>query len=214
MKVGFFHVGRGVTPHVELASILIASIRRIMPTVPIVHFTDTDTRAIAGVDEVWRQPSGPIALGCLDAYADAGDEDWLFVDTDVVIQRDVRHIFSAPFDIAVADRAGTLKEKEIGTKFMASMPYNKGAVFSRAPTFWAAAAAHLRMQSEKRQNWMGDQASMNHVIAAGTFKVEILPARYNYPPLRQDEDITAQAILHYKGSRKAWMLESHRLVHR
>lgn len=209
MTVGFFHVDRGETPHVVLAKALIRSVRKSMPGVEIVHLTDDVTVPIAGADRVERHAPAPVALGCLEAYA-AHEGEWLFVDTDVIVQRDVRWIFDRPFDIAVAEREGTLQPKEIGTKFMSSMPFNKGSVFSRCPAFWAAAATHLRTQSEKRQNWMGDQASMNAVIASGAFKVEILPARYNYPPQRQDEDLNAQAILHYKGDRKAWMLEAYR----
>lgn len=209
MKLGFFHVTVTNTPHVKLAGALIRSVRRSMPTVEVVHLTDQATERIPGTDRVVRLSPAPIALGCLEAYA-ACEGEWLFVDTDVIVQRDVRWIFDRPFDIAVARRDGTLKASEMGTKFMTSMPYNKGAVFSRSPAFWQAAAAHLRTLSAKRQEWMGDQAAMCAVIASGAFRVEVLPARYNYPPQHQDEDVNAQAILHYKGPRKAWMLEAHR----
>lgn len=208
MTIGFFHVDRGDTPHRQLADLLIRSARAHMPTVEIVHFTDDVTSQMRGTDAVRRQPAGPIALGCLEAYESADEGDWLFVDTDVLIQRDVRWIFdSLDFEIAVAEREGTLLDKEIGTKFMAAMPYNKGAVFSRSPVFWSKAAAYLRTQSEKRQNWMGDQAAMCSVIATRAFRVHVLSNRYNYPPKSQDESVIDKAILHYKGPRKAWMLD-------
>lgn len=208
MKIGFFHVDLGDTPHRKLADLLIRSSRAHMPNVEIVHLTDEATEQMRGTDAVRRQPVGPIALGCLEAYERAGEGDWLFVDTDVLIQRDVRWIFDDPdFEIAVAEREGTLLDKEIGTKFMASMPYNKGAVFSRSPVFWSTAAAYLRTRSEKRQNWMGDQAAMCGVIATGAFRVRVLPNRYNYPPKSADESVIDKAILHFKGPRKAWMLE-------
>jgi hypothetical protein len=207
VTAGFFHVARGETPHVALAAAMIQSVREAMPTVEIVHLTDMATAPIEGADRVRRHAPAPIALGCLEAYA-ACEGEWLFIDTDVIVQSDVRFIFSdATFDVAVATREGTLRPKEVGTKFMAGMPYNKGVVFSRSPDFWAAAAERLRTLSAKRQEWMGDQVAMCHVIAAGGFRVEVLPARYNYPPQRSDEDVTGQAILHYKGSRKPWMLQ-------
>jgi hypothetical protein len=207
MKVGFFHVDRGDTPHRALAARLIASVRRAMPDVAIAHLTDARTAPIAGVDHLVVRPSGPIALNCLEHYAGCEGE-WLLVDTDVLIQRDVREVFARDraFDIAVADRDGTLLPHEIGTKFMARMPYNKGAVFSRSPEFWRAATERLRQLSHRRQEWMGDQEAMCDVIAAGAFKVAVLPAAYNYPPKRRDEDVSAVSILHFKGSRKAWML--------
>jgi hypothetical protein len=207
VTIGFFHVDKGQTEHRQLAAKLIASARRHMPNVPIVHLTDLTTLGIPGVNEVVRSATtGRIALDVLDAYARC-EGDWLLVDTDVLIQRDVRWIFGRKFDIAVATREGTLKPKEVGTKFMSAMPFNKGAVFSRSPAFWAAAAARLRELPAKRQAWMGDQQAMCDVIASERFVVQVLEARYNYPPKSRDENVNSQAILHFKGPRKAWMLE-------
>lgn len=205
MTVGFFHVGPAGSVHVRLAERLVASVRRVMPNVPIVQMTDSETPAIAGVFHVERREPRPIAIGTLEHFA-ACDGDWLLVDTDVIVQADVRHIFRHPFDIAVATREGTLRRREVGKKFMDRMPFNKGAVFSRSPAFWAA-AADLRLQSEKAQAWMGDQQSMNTIIRSGAFKVITLPSGYNYPPLTAREDVSRHQILHYKGDRKPWMLE-------
>lgn len=205
MKVGFFHASTDATVHTALAKILIASVRRAMPGVAIVHFTDMNTKAIDGVDDVHRREAGPIALSVLEHYASVAG-DWLFVDTDVVVLRDVQHVFHDPiFDIAVATREGTLKDSEVGTKFMASMPFNKGVVFSRARDFWMAAASLLRRETEKQQTWMGDQRAMNDVIAAGRFAVKILAAGYNYPPKFIGQPVRAHHILHFKGPRKSWM---------
>lgn len=207
MMVGFYHAGESPV-YVQLAARLIASVRRAMPGVRLTHLTDPSSTAIAGTDAVVRLAEGPVALACLDAYA-ACLGDWLFVDTDVVVQRDVRAVFDFQFDVAVADRAGTLLPKEVGTKFMARNPYNKGAVFSRSPAFWRDAAADLRTRSATRQAWMGDQEAMNAVIAAGRYQVRVLPSAYNYPPQAQHEDVADKAILHFKGPhRKVWALAS------
>jgi len=205
VKVGFFHAGPSPV-HLELAQVLIRSVRRAMPGVPIVHLTDIDTPPIAGVDDVRRRPAGPIAMSVLEHYAGCYG-DWLLVDTDVVVRRDVRAVFDLTFDIAVATREGTFKPSEIGTKFMKSMPFNKGVVFSRNPAFWAAAAKALREASEKQQSWMGDQRAMNDIIATARFFVRVLTNAFNYPPKRRDEDLSDKYVLHYKGPRKAWMLE-------
>jgi hypothetical protein len=163
---------------------------------------------VPGVDRVEVFPEAPIALATLDAFA-AQRGEWVFVDTDVRLQRDVRHVFEAPFDIAVADRAGTYIERDLqpGRTFMQAMPYNKGVVYSRSFEFWEEAAACCRTYDETKQAWMGDQKAMNQVIASGLFNVKVLPNTYNYPPKRQDEDVADKHALHYKGSRKAWMLE-------
>lgn len=206
MRVGFYHASSVQTAHVDLAAQLIRSVRRTMPDAEIVHFTDEVTRAIVGVDRVLRLGGGPVALACVDAYAAAGPGDWLFVDTDVVVRQDVRDVWAQAFDIAVADRAGTMKPHEPGSKFMALHPYNKGAVFSRSPAFWRAAAARLRTMPDYRQRWMGDQLAMNEEIASGQWSVAVLPNRYNYPPRTPEEDVSDKAIVHFKGSRKKWVL--------
>lgn len=206
MKVGFFHQGPGGTLYTRLACVLMASVRQSMPGVPIVHLTDQDTAGIRGADEVLRVPNGPMALTILEAYAGCGVGDWLLLDSDVMVQADVQHVFeeNKTFDVAVATREGTLRPKEVGTKFMETMPFNKGAVFSRSPAFWRAAAEWLKTQPEKLQMWMGDQRAMNEVIATDRFNVRVLPAAYNYPPFTKG-DVADKAVLHYKGSRKAWM---------
>lgn len=206
MTVGLFHVG-GTDAHRQSAARAIASVRQAMPDVPIAHLTDATSASLDGVDRVIRAPVVPdrIALACLDLYAAAGAGDWLFLDTDTVVQADVLHVFLRSFDVAVASRVGTLLPHELGTKFMDRMPHNKGVVFSRAPQFWIDAGAHLRTCHVKQQQWMGDQRAMCDVIATGRYAVEVLPNAYNYPPQRPDEDVSRKAILHYKGpSRKAW----------
>lgn len=207
MTVGFFHAAAARTAHVDLARILITSVRRTMPGVPIVHMTDETTEAIAGVDEMRRRPAGPVALSVLEHYAECAG-DWMLVDTDVVVRRDVRDVFGLTFDIAVATREGTFKPSEVGTKFMRGMPFNKGVVFSKNPAFWSAAAAALRECSEKQQSWMGDQRAMNDIIATGRFFVRVLTNDFNYPPKKRNEDLSDKYVLHYKGPRKAWMLET------
>jgi hypothetical protein len=213
MTVGFYYAGPAGTDHVRLAQLLIASVRRTMPGVGIVQFTAPASARVPGVDHVEVEPAAPIALARLRAYAQCFG-DWLLVDTDVIVQQDVRPIFEREstdpwpwFDVAVADRSGSLRPKEIGSKFMTRMPYNAGAVFSRTAAFWQAAVERLERLSPKAQAWMGDQQAMCDVIAGATFRVRLLPSRYNYSPHRRDEDVSGQAILHFKGPRKAWLLE-------
>lgn len=205
MTVGFVHVGAVSAALERQVAALRASVTQAMPGVSCVHLTDITTPLLG---EGRRYPaSSRIALACLQLYAAAGSGDWLFIDTDVLMRRDVREVFQQSFDVAVATREGTLLEKEVGTKFMAGMPHNKGAVFSRCPAFWHAAADLLASQPEKRQHWMGDQWALNALIAERTYAVHVLPNAFNYPPQARDEDVRDKAILHFKGpKRKDWML--------
>lgn len=207
MTVGFYHQGTSAI-HCAVAEKMVASVHRTMPGIAIVHFSDPRTPAIADVDDHRTLSAGPIALAVLQAYAAAGAGDWLFLDTDVIVQHDVSHVFDQAFDLAVATREGTLRPNEIGRKFMTAMPYNKGAVFSRCPTFWLHAVTELSQWPAKAQHWMGDQRVFCELIRRGEYRVHVLENGYNYPPFTRDEDVRDKAILHFKGPRKAWMLEA------
>lgn len=187
MKVGFYHTG----PPSPYAAAMVASVRRVMPDVDVAQLP---------------APDGPIARAVLEAYASVEGE-WLFVDTDVILQEDVRSIFDQPFDVAVATREGTFRPGEDGSKFMTRMPFNKGVVFSRSQPFWRAALDRITEMKPAAQGWMGDQQAMCDVIASGAFRVVTLPNRYNYPPQFRGEPVADKAALHFKGPRKPWMLE-------
>jgi hypothetical protein len=205
MKIAFVHHDLGSDIHMACARRLVESARRFMRDVPIVQLTDETSARIGGVDQIVRRPLKPLALDCLEHYAACGDGDWLFLDTDVVIRRDVREIFKTPFDLAVAERTGTLKKSEEGSKFMERMPYNKGVAFSRSPGFWKSAVDAALDYKPGLQMWMGDQQAMCDVIAGNQFTVLVLPNAYNYPPKSETDDISEKAIVHYKGPRKVWL---------
>lgn len=203
MTIGFYHAG-SVSPY---AAAMVASARRVMPTVPVVQFSPNDTAAVRGVNDVRiTAAESRIARAVLEAFASVSGE-WLFLDTDVLVQRDVQAVFDQAFDVAVAQRAGTFKdEAEAATAFMARMPVNKGVVFSRSQAFWQSALETICAYKDCRQQWMGDQQAVCEVIASGVFHVEHLPNAFNYPPKTAREDVREKALLHYKGDRKAWML--------
>ena len=205
MTVGFFNVWRGDTTHIVCADMMIRSVRRTMPGVEIVQLTDLDSPQLHGVDRCERLPAAASALLHCRHFA-ALPGDWLLLDTDVLVERDVRDVFRWPFDIAVADRIGTMVNGEVGSKFMQDCPYNCGVVFSRSPEFWRECCTLVEAMSPDKQRFMGIQYAACEVIAANRYYVKVLPGlEYNYPP-RSREDDTAAAILHFKGRRKAMML--------
>lgn len=130
----------------------------------------------------------------------------MFVDTDVVIQNDVSHVFDdKAFDIAVTDRVGSAWEN---SPDCVGMPYNMGVTFSRSPQFWAAVARKLKCLHPKLQQWEGDQRVV--CALAKDWKTKVLPGlRYNFTPYTRDEGCSHAALLHYKGARKAWLEDDH-----
>jgi len=214
MTIGFFHIWRGGlgpehTLHYVLGDLMIRSVRRVMPSVEIVHFTDETSPAFPGVDRVVRRSHAQAAILRIE-HQIACEGDWLFCDTDMVFQRDVRSVFDEPFDIAIADRVGctTSTEGEDYPLYQA-MPHNSGMVFSRSPAFWQAVLHHMQTVPPSKKEWMGDQYAVNAVIEQGAFTVKILPGRvFNCPPLTKQDRCEEASIVHYKGQqRKAFMLD-------
>jgi hypothetical protein len=211
MKVGFFNIFRGDTSHIVCADMMIRSIKVAMPGVEIVQFTDEHSPEIFGVSYSIRKPNKPAAVLCVEHYSECKG-DWLFIDTDVIVQKDVRDVFDTSFDIAIADRIGTkLPDEETDSdaiEYMRSMPHNLGVVFSRSPEFWKAVGQEMLDMSLDKQYWAGNQYAACTVIASGVFNVRILPGvTYNYPPRIEDTDFSDKAIIHYKGpTRKQLML--------
>jgi hypothetical protein len=213
VKVGFFTVYKGDVSHYVLADAMVESVRRAMPDVPVVQFTDEESPAVYGVDDVRRQRTLPMAMLRMAHHA-ACEGDWLFLDTDCIVNRDVRDVFQDSFDVAVADRNWTHIPMTIELQaFNAKMPYNIGIMFSRSPQFWQAVLQRLLTLPKEQQEWMGDQHAACAIFAEGQFHVKTLPGMtYHYPPSSADDTGTEAAIVHYKGPRKAWMLERYARV--
>lgn len=211
--VGFFHVdaGQASADGYLYAKGLVQSVRRAMPDVPIVHFTDTESRAVKGVDDVRRKPSEPMALLRMRHHAGVTG-DWLFVDTDVIVQRSVERVFREhAFDIAVTDRTWPHLRAAVG--FTERMPFNTGVVFSRSPRFWGEVYTRLRELSPAQQQWMGDQEVICDMVTddACAYDVTHLKgSKFNYPPDVPSKDSTETQdtafIVHYKGPQRKPML--------
>ena len=211
MNVGFFFVDRGGVDGVIGpigAKALAASVRSVMPGVRVVQFTDEQTADVPGAHEVRRLPAEPLALLRLKHQA-AVKGEWLFVDSDVIVQRDVRDVFTLKFDIALVNRQWPHLKAAAG--FSERMPFNTGVVFSRSHKFWGKAYERLQTMPEGLQDWMGDQQVICDMVGSSRFKFWFLKGtRYNLPPSLEAEDdplVRKAHIVHYKGpERKALLL--------
>lgn len=212
MKIGVFcqHNGPQSDIHFEIAASMIESARVTMPGVDIWHLTDGKSREIEGVDNVKRLDGEmPMAVRRVSLHASVYG-DWCFVDTDIIFQKSVEHVFEdKTFDIALTDRVGTEMDN---TSFGAEMPYNMGVTFCRNPAYWAKVRHYLLSQSPQYQEWMGDQMVVCNMMTAGNFgfKAKVLPGRiYNYPPVGE-ESVEHAAILHYKGGYRKDVMNNQR----
>jgi hypothetical protein len=199
MRVGFFV--QGVGPHLDIGKYLVASCKRVMPDVQVFQLTDEKTPVLDGAECIRIDGVMPMAVRRMTHHSRLEGE-WLFVDTDCVIRKDVRPVFEEDFEIAVTDRKGSMWEK---TPYGMVMPYNMGVTFSRSPSFWGEALKYLKTLPEKFQEWEGDQRVVCEMVRAG-FPVKVLPGKvYNYTPEVRGDKALQASILHMKGPRKSWI---------
>lgn len=196
MNVAFYWVSGD---YARLGQIAVAAARRAMPQASILHLAGADTPALEGVDEV-RRSAMPHSWSnrCLRQAEVEGDT--LFLDTDVVVRRDVSGVFAQPFDVAVARREGAPPDS--------TKPFNGGVVFCRNPAFYLAVAQDYAQRTD------GDiEMAFNTVVRSGGFSVFELPASvYNFSPKKLTQIPENCAILHYKGGLKPLMIEREIIV--
>lgn len=206
MKIGFYlSEGKKSTAYI-LADVMLRSARKVMPGIEVVQFSDEHSSRLWGVDSIVRKEGKNTMRLRLEHYQTPGE--WLFLDTDLVVQADVSHVFANDFDVAVSDREGSMLPGEMGGEFMRRMPFNLGAVFSRSPEFWREALKRFDSYPDNlKGEIISDQLAVNETINESAFKVKVLPgARYNLSPREEGQDVREAAIVHYKGQRKFWML--------
>lgn len=207
MKIGFFwqYINETSRSHLELAKKMLASAKSVMPDVEVWQLTDDTSDVLEGVDGVYRIGGKlPMAVRRMTHNASVSG-DWLFIDSDIIIQKDVRHVFDDPFDVALTNRDGTITNE---ADFAKVMPYNLGVSFSRCPSFWVQVIKHMQKLPLDLQHWMGDQRIICEMIKQDSnpeFDILILPGKdFNYPPKFAGDGKQA-SICHYKGPRKQFL---------
>jgi len=207
--VGLFYVDLGSKDIARAAILCVASVKDAMPDARIVQFTNMDTLDLREVDEVVRKP--PRNMGLMESrmehYATYPHEQMLLIDPDIIVQADVWDVFDEPFDVALTDRGGkalVLNGKDVSIV----MPYNLGAAFSTGNQFWRRCLVEMRGMSKVDRDWFGDQIAVGRVARAKIFQIKVLDLQqYNYTPKTKEEDVSSKFLVHYKGKRKAWMLD-------
>jgi hypothetical protein len=202
--VAFLLVGEEQRP---LAERMVASVKRHMRTVPIIHMRDQNTKPVKGSysTQMLEWDGKYLMTYRLRHLAALPDPEVLILDTDTIVQADVRKIFYRSFDVALTKRDGPILDPN-GIDIAKLMPFNTGVMFSKSRKFWHDCHEWCAAAPESIQNWWGDQLAVKAI--APKYRVLELPCdTYNYSPDTRDEDTTGRLILHYKGKRKQWMLD-------
>jgi len=206
MTVGFFLVLRADVGHFLHAAALVREVRRCMPGVDVVQFSDDATPMVPEVmrvQRIWPERRSLLDQR-LEHYATCAGE-WLLVDTDVSLRNDIRGVFhDEAFDVALCDREWPQSPQSVS--MLQAMPFNTGVMFCRSQAFLSDVyRTWLALPQAVRGEWMSEQRAVYDVVKTGRYRVKILPGvDYNYPPAHaKDLPITA-ALVHFKGKRKAW----------
>ena len=209
MRLGFLHIEvSSPLMYRELAKRMLRSVRQSMPGIEVVQMTDTRTPAIPDVDDLIAIRTdglefAPFRLRHLSLFEGEG----IFLDTDVIVKRDLRDAFLDKFDIGLTKRDYPIYGRQTGANLTERMPYNTGVMFSRNPVFFEEAYLYSETLPKEEQQWFGDQLAIAHVAGQKNYDIkEFNCEEWNRVPVRQDDFGKAYAV-HYKGEkRKAWML--------
>lgn len=192
-------LGFPTLPRVKLT---IESIRKNIPDAHIIHITNEVYPAVEGVDEVCRYPKGDDFIEFVNkALIDLikRGENLLHIGTDVLITKDISHVFDWDFDSAACvypDR------DKMNGQFCGDVDFIKPSGLE----FWEDV---LETYSDKfRDGWEGGQKAYYDVYKANRYN--ILPLDYDtycYTPEELGENICDAKIIHFRGPRKAMMEE-------
>lgn len=201
--MNFAFLQLGVDKERLLAKVLVHSIREHHNDAIIYQVSNLSTPEVPDVDNVLRlQMSEGLMTFRVASFAILPKEV-IYLDTDVVIQSNLDHVFDDDFDVAFTKRNSPIKTKE--EDLTEDMPYNGGVVFSRNKDFWKDCHEVCKKLPLRRQNWFGDQIAMAIVAKTGKYKIKEFPVEYNFSPKNFNEDVSSMKIVHYKGERKVWM---------
>ena len=201
LNITFLHVGKDST----LPTKMVASVKEVMPNANIVQLTDENTPIIKGVNTVIRKKyNGLIMLFRLEHLASLRG-NWITLDTDMIIKKDLSHVFNQDFDVALTRRYGSIIDAD-GDDIVKIMPYNAGVMFSKNHEFWIEALNKLKSLDRKTHEWYGDQLAIKLIVDEHNYKVlELSCDEYNYTPQDKEERKDVY-VYHFKGQRKDWMM--------
>lgn len=197
VKIIFLHVG----PDTSQAEMMVASARRF--GLDCIQLSDEDTPPVKGAALITlpRNEKGIMYFRakCYAAYNEPG----IYLDTDMLIRRDLSPIMDLEFDVGLTRRNHDIIDPN-GVNVGQLMPYNGGVVAMKDKTFWPEVERLMAGMDADSQRWYGDQVALSE--AAKSRNVLELPLRlYNLTVKKAGLDVSRASILHFKGRGKEVM---------
>ena len=192
----------------DLARIMAASCREHMPGVPIFMVTDAKTPAIEGIEPLRFSRDGfGEFIPWLTNACSLVEGPVLYLDSDVVVQHDLRALLNVTSDIVLPWRGMKMVDGK-------PQPFIFGCVAYRNAEIWKEIRDRVLAMPAVERMWYGSQIAvfemwMEEQNHRGKWKIASVPREtYNYTPKDENDAPAGVWVLHYKGrKRKAWMLE-------
>lgn len=187
---------------IELARIMVASVRKHLPSARIVQHSDLAYPKTPGIDEVQRRSLkgdhiqrrwGHMAEMMRDA-----SELVLSLDCDVVLRADVGYVFNDDFDIAMCR-----------TPDRRDLVFNAGVIFAKpsGAGFWDEVLHEYAADRAIMDGWEGSQTALTRAAEKSVLTVRnLLFDTYNFTPTGPGVVPDSAAIVHYRGRRKRFMV--------
>lgn len=210
MKIPFFFTLAGDLPH-AIAHRLIASVRQVMPGSYIFQQTDEVTPQVKGTDGAIRLPrQDDFAEFFLRHLTDLPNQWPRFIklDYDCVLMKDLSPLFEgAKWQVGLTKRDDT--DPTLSADVARRQPYNNGVMFSNGRHGFFSEVYSAYMGINDRDGWMDAQEAVREAVERSKVAIKAFPcSTYNYTPTLPDEDLNDKWIVHYKGSRKHWGLDT------
>lgn len=173
-------IGRRFVPEARVSA---ASVRRFLPGVPIVLYTDQETEPGDGFDEILRLPEPhPLPhINKLIAMAQSPFEKTLLLDTDTYVCGDISDLFALldRFDVAMTQDRAVEETFPPGTGVPdAFVEFNQGVVaYRQSPAMREALQQSLLWVARLRPIY--DQPPLRVALFHGGVRIATLPQEYN-----------------------------------
>jgi len=215
-QVAFFHHGQ--TPHLSQAALLVRSVKRFHPKLPVVQVSSKETPDVIGCDKrLTLHDCSRFTLMVDNIRAqklvmDATGKTTLFVDTDVLVNRPLADAWpKGDWSVGVTWRPPNEPHEK-------AMPYNYGVMVLRPTSgtakFLGAMQESIENMPRGDQSWYGNQKALARILGdprlpyqeAMGVMFHLAPCgTHNRTPASPYEDLPHVYLLHFKGQRKGWM---------
>ena len=179
--------------HDFLAMAMMQSVKSVM-NARFIQQTDEKSDPVEGVDEVIRKERTGDFIEHRFGMMSEFDFDYICLDYDVIVQKDLTHVFNDEFDLCFVRKAASKDKFKLNSGVMFIRKSGKG--------FWNEV---LEEYKPIKDGWINGQWAKFLAAEKTKLNIKYLGDSYNYSPRYLEENVDEKHVVHFKGQRKEWM---------